>query len=145
MSCCRENNTNLTLNQIYGWSLGYPTGIYSWPYAACSGKINENGIFVPLASKESLKICKEYCEAKKNISGETNPSKWFADISDIQGATTCEQECQMIMDSIKTEENFESRDGSTNGSTDGSAKDCSSNWWIILLVLIIGIITALLL
>lgn len=60
------NRDNLSLNQIYGPGLGNKSGIFAWPIAACSGKV-ENQRFVSLSSEESKKVLRQYNSAKRNL------------------------------------------------------------------------------
>ncbi len=57
---------NLSLNQIYGPGLGNKSGIFAWPIAACSGKV-ENQRFVSLSSEEAKKVLNRYNLAKRNL------------------------------------------------------------------------------
>jgi len=80
-----------SLPEKYGWNLGHETGIYAWPYAACSGKINKNGVYVPLKPEESYNVCmqnKLFTTEANNVFDQINSSG--------EGAITCEQQCQFI-------------------------------------------------
>lgn len=79
----------------YGLNLGHETGIYAWPYAACSGKINENGVYVPLQPKESFNVCMQFCKNSKDVNevfDQINPNG--------EGAQTCEAQCRKIADKL---------------------------------------------
>ncbi len=56
----------LSINQIYGPGLGNKSGIFAWPIAACSGKV-ENQRFVSLSSEEAKKVLSQYNSAKRNL------------------------------------------------------------------------------
>ena len=133
-SCCEKSGIGLTLDEVYGWGLGSETGIYTWPYAACSGKISQSGIFVPLKSEESLRICKEYCKAQKKL-GSDKPSQSFKQISRTDAAVTCEEQCDLVMQKIGRKENFELY----------SEKKCTTPYWIIPVLIVVTIIGCILL
>jgi hypothetical protein len=59
-------NNGLAVNQIYGPGLGNKTGIFAWPLAACSGKV-ENGKFVSLSVDEAKEIMARYKRQRSNI------------------------------------------------------------------------------
>ncbi len=56
----------LSINQIYGPGLGNKSGIFAWPIAACSGKV-ENQRFVSLSSEAAKKVLSQYNSAKRNL------------------------------------------------------------------------------
>jgi hypothetical protein len=59
-------NNGLAVNQIHGPGLGNKTGIFAWPLAACSGKV-ENGKFVSLSVDEAKEIMARYKRQRSDI------------------------------------------------------------------------------
>jgi len=95
-TCCTINENGLNLQQKLGLSLGSTTGPFSWPYAACTGKVAKNGIFRPLNIKEAYNVCISFCKKQKDITGKDPISEEFEDLSRIYGAKTGTQQCMMI-------------------------------------------------
>jgi hypothetical protein len=88
-----------SLPEKYGWNLGHKTGIYAWPYAACSGKLNKNGVYVPLNPEESYNVCIQFCKKNEPFTNEVNAI--FNQINTTgEGAITCEQQCQSVYDAL---------------------------------------------
>tara|TARA_B100000674_G_C37848874_1_gene918988 strand:- start:711 stop:1028 length:318 start_codon:yes stop_codon:yes gene_type:complete len=67
---------NLSLNQIYGPGLGNKSGIFAWPIAACSGKV-ENQRFVSLSSEEAKKVLSRYNSAKRNLKNNRRIKEFY--------------------------------------------------------------------
>ena len=87
-----------------------PVGIYKWPYAACSGKVDKKGNFVNTTNDEAHKICIDFCKKKNKISGNTSGSNIFAKLSNISDSE-CKKQCDMCKNQI---ENFEHKKEDTN-------------------------------
>ena len=83
-----KNHTGLTMNST--------SGPLSWPYAACTGEVNKNGIFVALTPEQGLQKCLEFCNKRKELTGEDVPSTGFAKLTGIGGASSGIQQCHMI-------------------------------------------------
>ena len=79
-TCCTINENGLNLQQKLGLSLGSTTGPFSWPYAACTGKVAKNGIFRPLNIKEAYNVCISFCKKQKDITGKDPISEEFEDL-----------------------------------------------------------------
>ncbi len=113
-----KNHTGLTMNST--------SGPLSWPYAACTGEVNKNGIFVALTPEKGLQKCLEFCNKRKELTGEDVPSTEFAKLTGIGSASSGIQQCHMIYNQMK-QENF------TEKPKSPSRNDC---YWVIPLVLI---------
>ena len=85
-----------TLDEIYGVGLGSETGPFAWPYAACSGKLASTGTFLPHHPREAVRLCKVYCNRKRQLTGGSEPDREFESISRFPQTTTCEQQCEEI-------------------------------------------------
>lgn len=113
-----KNHTGLTMNST--------SGPLSWPYAACTGEVNKNGIFVALSPEKGLQKCLEFCNKRKELTGEDIPSTGFAKLTGIGSASSGIQQCHMIYNQMK-QENFTEKPKSL------SDNEC---YWAIPLVLI---------
>ncbi len=113
-----KNHTGLTMNST--------SGPLSWPYAACTGEVNKNGIFTVLSPEKGLQKCLEFCNKRKELTGEDVPSAGFAKLTGIGNASSGIQQCHMIYNQMK-QENF------TEKPKSPSHNDC---YWVIPLVLI---------
>ncbi len=113
-----KNHTGLTMNST--------SGPLSWPYAACTGEVNKNGIFVALTPEKGLQKCLEFCNKRKELTGEDGPSAGFAKLTGIGSASSGIQQCHMIYNQMK-HENFTEKPKSL------SDNEC---YWAIPLVLI---------
>ncbi len=113
-----KNHTGLTMNST--------SGPLSWPYAACTGEVNKNGIFVALTPEQGLQKCLEFCNKRKELTGEDIPSTGFAKLTGIGSASSGIQQCHMIYNQMK-QENFTEKPKSL------SDNEC---YWAIPLVLI---------
>ena len=113
-----KNHTGLTMNST--------SGPLSWPYAACTGEVNKNGIFVALTPEQGLQKCLEFCNKRKELTGDDGPSTGFAKLTGIGSASSGIQQCHMIYNQMK-QENFTEKPKSL------SDNEC---YWAIPLVLI---------
>ena len=113
-----KNHTGLTMNST--------SGPLSWPYAACTGEVNKNGIFVALTPEKGLQKCLEFCNKRKELTSEDVPSTEFAKLTGIGNASSGIQQCHMIYNQMKQENYTEKPNSSSNN-------DC---YWTIPLVLI---------
>jgi len=98
MTCCKKNENGLTLEQNTGMGLGSTTGPFSWPYAACTSKVADSGIVIPMDIHEAFDMCMEFCNTRKQITGKDPVSRDFEQISGLSGATTGKQQCELIRD-----------------------------------------------
>lgn len=96
MACCKKKINNSIFNQ-HGLK---STGIYQWPYAACSSKINNNGNFETTSQAEAIKICMDFCQKQNSISGNRKGSAIFNKLSNISDQD-CETQCRMCLKNIE--------------------------------------------
>jgi len=141
MTCCTKNGNGLTLEQNNGLSLGSITGPFSWPYAACSSKVTDTGIVIPLDIQEAFDVCAAFCKTRKQISGDDPVSKEFEEISGLSGATTGIQQCELIRDTY-LERLGETKIKIFEGFTSRELK--SEPFWVLPIILISSIILSLL-
>jgi len=113
-----ENQTGLTMNPT--------SGPLSWPYAACTGSVNKNGIFTALTPEKGLQKCLEFCNKRKNLTGKDNPSTDFTKLTGIGNASSGIQQCHMIYKQLKQENYMENPPQSND----------SNCYWVIPLVLV---------
>jgi len=141
MTCCKKNENGLTLEQNNGLSLGSTTGPFSWPYAACSSKVTDTGIVIPLDIHEAFDVCAAFCKTRKQISGNDPVSREFEKISGLTGATTGIQQCELIKDTyLKRLE--ETNRKTVEGFTLTELK--REPFWVLPIILISSIILSLL-
>ncbi len=115
-----ENRTGLTMNST--------SGPLSWPYAACTGEVNKNGIFMALSPEKGLRKCLEFCDKRKELTGKDLPSTAFTKLTGIGNASSGTQQCYMIYDQMKMENYTENN--SVNSSNNNNC------YWAIPLILI---------
>ena len=109
-----ENQTGLTMNPT--------SGPLSWPYAACTGSVNKNGIFTALSPEKGLQKCLEFCNKRKNLTGKDD----FTKLTGIGNASSGIQQCHMIYKQLKQENYMENPPQSND----------SNCYWVIPLVLV---------
>jgi phage host-nuclease inhibitor protein Gam len=141
MTCCKKNENGLTLEQNNGLSLGSSTGPFSWPYAACSSKVTDTGIVIPLDIHEAFDVCVKFCKTRKQISGDDPVSREFEKISGLTGATTGIQQCELIRD-IYLERLEQKKTRIIEEFTPTELK--SEPFWILPIILISSIVLSLL-
>ena len=66
-----------------------------WPIAATAGKI-ENDKFISLNRQESLRICKEYCIKKEELTKKDIGNYFYDTLNDISDDSTCQEQCNMV-------------------------------------------------
>lgn len=143
MTCCTKNENGLTLEQNSGLSLGSTTGPFSWPYAACTSKVSNSGIVIPLDIQEAFDVCVDFCNTRKKITGVDPVSVEFEQISGMTGATTGIQQCELIRDTyLKRLEDNTKSPVSIEGFTPVELK--SKPFWVLPIILISSIILSLL-
>jgi hypothetical protein len=101
-NCSLENNFSFI--KTHGLNLGKNNGPYSWPYAACSGKINDKGLFIPLEINESYKICLDFCKKSNKITGKNKESKSYDKLSG-NISKTCKLQCDTILNKLDPKNN----------------------------------------
>lgn len=120
------------LNEIYGWGLGSTTGVFSWPYSVCIGKINDRGIWIPKKTKESFGACMEFCKMKEYYGMGNCPSGLFPEISRFTEQTTCENQCIEIANEygLTTKEQKSTDSNCTESYTEIETYPAPI-WWLI--------------
>ena len=113
-----ENQTGLTMNST--------SGPLSWPYAACTGAVNKNGIFTALSPEKGLQKCLEFCNKRKKLTNKDVPSTDFTKLTGIGNASSGIQQCHMIYNQMKRE-NYTEKTPPCNSS------NC---YWVVPLVLV---------
>lgn len=130
MACCKKTK-NKSIFEKHGLK---PVNIYKWPYAACSGKVNSNGNFVPTTNDEAMQVCLNFCTKQNKISGNRKGSKIFGKLSDINDYD-CETQCRMCHDKIV--ENF----SENQKSSDLNFYLCLSGFIIFFILVFIKVIS----
>jgi len=100
---CSSKN-NFSFIKTHGLNLGKNNGPYNWPYAACSGKINDKGLFLPLKINESYNICMDFCNKSNKITGKNKVSKSFNKLSGTD-YITCKLQCDAILNTLDPKNN----------------------------------------
>ena len=143
MTCCTKNENGLTLVQNSGLGLGSTTGPISWPYAACTSKVTDSGILIPLGIHEAFDVCVEFCNTRKQITGDDPVSKEFEEISGLSGATTGTHQCVLIRDTyLKRVDKKNTIEGFIEEFSTNELK--SEPFWVLPIILISSIILSLL-
>jgi hypothetical protein len=143
MSCCTKNEKGLTLEQNDGLGLGSITGPFSWPYAACTSKVSDSGVAIPLDIHEAFDVCTAFCKVRKKITGGDPVSKEFEKISGLSGSKTGTQQCELIRDTyLKQLMDEKKSHGTIEGFTSRELK--SEPFWVLPIILISSIILSLL-
>tara|TARA_B110000037_G_scaffold209622_1_gene258970 strand:+ start:47 stop:481 length:435 start_codon:yes stop_codon:yes gene_type:complete len=140
MTCCVKNENGLTLEQNDGLGLGSITGPFSWPYAACTSKVLDSGVVIPLDIHAAFDVCVEFCNTRKKITGKDPVSIDFEQISGISGATGTQQ-CELIRDTY-LERIGEKNPRIIEEFTPTELK--SEPFWILPIILISSIVLSLL-
>ena len=126
MSECCDNIIDPMKNQT-GLTMNSTSGPLSWPYAACTGEVNKNGIFTMLSPEKGLQKCLEFCNKRKKLTGKDTPSNDFAKLTGMENATSGTQQCHMIYKHMK-QENYTEKPK--------PPPDNTSCYWAVPLVLI---------
>ena len=120
-----ENQTGLTMNSL--------SGPLSWPYAACTGDVNKNGIFESLSPEKGLQKCLEFCDKRKELTGEDSPSSDFIKLTGMGNPISGTQQCYMIYNNMKKVKQPQHRIESFKLKP---TADAENYFWVIPLVLI---------